>query len=727
MNAFYKNAKLSPEERAKDLVSRMTLEEKAGQMMQIPYSEISRDEAVDWAVKKHAGSFLHVLGEEAQRLQDLAKKTRLGIPLIFGIDAIHGHGLLNGATIFPTQLGMACSWNPELIYRMGRVTGTEVAADGLHWTFSPVLCLGRDLRWGRINETFGEDPYLTGELAAAIIKGYQGNDLSDDSSILACAKHYLAYGESTGARDAQESPVSGRKAREVFLPPFKKAVQAGCATFMTAYQAIDGTPVSASRKYLRSILKEELGFNGFVVTDWNNTGNLANLQFIAEDMDQAVQITVEAGNDMLMSTLESYDALIRLVRQGRLQESLLDEAVERILRVKFALGLFDNPAKTDHTSRRPVFACQKHLKVNEQLTRESIVLLKNNNDLLPLRGKLGEIAVIGPNADDMRAQVGDWTFFSHPHPKPDVVPQIPIITMLQGIRDEAEKRGIRVNCHKGCDIMDEHDQDIEGAVACAEKADVIIAVVGDCLHQNGETKDRADLQLSGAQEALLKALKNCGKPLIVILINGKPLSIPWVKDNADAVLETFNPGMFGGRATAEILFGKVNPCGKLPVSFPYHTGQLPVYYNQFPGWHGGRYMDMPAEPLYPFGYGLSYTTWQYSDLRLSSPECSINGRVEVTVTLKNAGAMDGYETVQLYIRDDISSVVTPVKQLKGFRKVFVKAGGTVTVAIPLNICDLYVVREDGTEVVEPGTFTIMVGPDSRDEVLLKAKLVVKGS
>lgn len=727
MNEIYKNSKCSPEERAKDLVSRMTLEEKAGQMMQIPYSEMNRDEAVDWVVKKHAGSFLHVLGEDAQRLQDLAKKTRLGIPLIFGIDAIHGHGLHNGATIFPTQLGMACSWNPELIYRMGRVTGTEVAADGLHWTFSPVLCLGRDLRWGRVNETFGEDPYLAGELATAIINGYQGNDLSDDSSILACAKHYLAYGESTGARDAQESPVSGRKAREVFLPPFKKAVQAGCATFMAAYQAIDGTPVSASRKYLRSILKEELGFDGFVVTDWNNTGNLANLQFIAEDMDEAVKIAVEAGNDMLMSTPESYDALIRLVRQGRLQESLLDEAVERILRIKFALGLFDNPAKTDHTNRRPVFACREHLEVNEQLTRESIVLLKNNNDLLPLRGTIGEIAVIGPNADDIRAQFGDWTFFSHPYPKPDVVPQIPIITMFQGIRDEAEKRGIRVNWHRGCDIMDEKDQDIEGAVACAEKADVIVAVVGDCLHQNGETKDRADLQLSGAQEALLKALKGCGKPLIVILVNGKPLSIPWVKDNADAVLETFNSGMFGGKAAAEILFGEVNPCGKLPISFPYHTGQLPVYYNQFPGWHGGRYMDMPAEPLYPFGYGLSYTTWQYSELKSSSLECGINGKVEVNVTLKNAGAMDGYEIVQLYVRDDVSSVVTPVKQLKGFRKVFVKAGDTVTVTISLNICDLYVVREDGMEVVEPGTFTIMVGPDSRDEVLLKTKLTVKGS
>lgn len=723
----YKNSKLTPAERAKDLVSRMTLEEKAGQMMQIPYNEITRDEAVEWVEKRCAGSFLHVLGEEAQMLQDRAKRSRLGIPLIFGIDAIHGHGLYNGATIFPSQLGMACSWNPELIRRMGRVTGTEVAADGLHWTFSPVLCLGRDLRWGRINETFGEDPYLAGELAAAVIRGYQSDDLSDDSSILACAKHYLAYGESTGARDAQETPISGRKVRDVFLPPFKKAVEAGCATFMTAYQAIDGTPVTTSRKYLRRILKEELGFDGFVVTDWSNTGNLVNLQFVAEDIDEATRMAVEAGNDMLMSTPACYDALLRLVRQGKLQESLIDEAVERILRVKFALGLFDNPAKTTLSDRRSVFACKEHLEINEQLTLESIVLLENKNGLLPLRGGIGEIAVIGPNADDIQAQFGDWTFFSHPHPKPDAIPQIPVCTMLQGIRNEAEKRGIRVNWHKGCDIMDEKDQDIEGAVACAKKADVIIAVVGDCLRQNGETKDRADLVLSGSQEALLKALKDCGKPLVVILVNGKPLAVPWVKDNADAVLETFNSGMFGGKAAADILFGNANPSGKLPISFPYHSGQLPVYYNQLPGWHGGRYMDMPAEPLYPFGYGLSYTTWQYSDLRLSSPECGVADRVEVSVSVKNAGAVDGYETVQLYVRDDVSSVVTPVKQLRGFRKVFVKAGETVTVTIPLNVRDLYVVREDESEVVEPGTFTVMVGPDSRDEVLLKTKLLVKGS
>lgn len=721
----YKNPALSHEERAQDLLSRMTLEEKAGQMLQIPYSEISAEDAVEWVEKRFAGSFLHVLGEEAQRLQDRAMKTRLGIPLMFGIDAIHGHALYNGATVFPSQLGMSCSWNPELIRQMGRVTGREVSADGLHWTFSPVLCIGRDLRWGRINETFGEDPYLIGELAAATIKGYQGNALSDDDSILACAKHYLAYGESTGARDAQEAPISERKVREIFLPPFKKAAGAGCATFMSAYLAIDGTPVTASRKYLRTVLKEELGFDGFVVTDWNNTGTLASGQYVASGMDEAVRIAAEAGNDMFMSTLQSYDALIRLVKEGKLQEALIDEAVGRILKIKFLMGLFDNPRKTSHTGKPDIFACPEHLKVNEQLTRESIVLLENRNNLLPLAGNIHEIAVIGPNANDIKAQFGDWTFFTHPRPHPDAVPQIPVYTMFAGIHEECKKRRIRVTWHQGCDIMDENIQDIEGAVSIAKNADVILAVVGDCRSQNGETRDRANLDLSGAQLDLLKALKKCGKPLAVILVNGKPLSVPWVKQNADAVLETFNSGMFGGKAAADVLFGNFNPCGKLSISFPYHSGQLPVYYNQLPGWHGGKYMDMPAEPLYPFGYGLSYTRWQYSDLRLSSTECGVRGRVDVTVELKNAGSVDGYEIVQLYVRDDVSSVVTPVKQLKGFQKVFAKAGETVMVTIPLEISELYVVQESGAEVVEPGTFTIMVGSDSRDEALLNAKLVVK--
>ncbi len=720
----YQNPEMTPVQRTNDLLSRMTLDEKVGQMIQVAANVTERKEIDEWIVKKGAGSILHVMGKESQEMQKLAMKTRLGIPLLFGIDAIHGHALHNGATVFPSQLAMSCSWNPQLVEKAGRITAREVAADGLHWAFSPVLCVGRDLRWGRIDETFGEDPYLIGILASAIIRGYQGDSLKNDDSILACAKHYLAYGESTGGRDAQNTPITIRKARTFFLPPFKRAVEAGCATFMTAYLPIDGTPMTASARYLKDILKEEYGFSGFVVTDWNNTGNLVETQFVAGGMEEAAKIAVQAGNDMIMHTPEFYHAAISLVKKGDLPESLIDEAVGRILKMKFAMGLFDERRWMDLDSKKYVFACKEHVDANMQLTRESIVLLENKEGILPLDENIQKIAVIGPNANDIQTQFGDWTFFSHPLSNPEAIPEMPVVTVLEGIKEEGKSRNVEVIYHKGCDIMDAADQDIDGAVLCARNADAVVAVVGDCLRQNGEAKDRAVLDLSGAQTALLKALKKCGKPLVVVLINGKPLSVPWLKGNADAVIEAFNPGMMGGKAVAEILFGKYNPCGKLSISFPYHTGQLPVYYNQIPGWHGGKYMDLPDEPLYPFGYGLSYTTYEYSNLKLSKTVCGATESITVMADVENTGIWDGYEIVQVYVRDDVSSVITPVKQLKGFTKVFVKAGERVTVKIPLDISQLYVVMEDGTEQVEHGTFTVMVGSDSRDKSLMKAKLEV---
>lgn len=658
-------------------------------------------------------------------MQELASTTRLGIPLIFGIDAIHGHALHNGATVFPSQLAMSCSWNPGLIEQAGRVTAKEVAADGLHWTFSPVLCIGRDLRWGRIDETFGEDPYLIGILASAIIRGYQGKNLSDADSILACAKHYIAYGESTGGRDSYDTEASFRKIREVFLPPFKKAVEAGCTTFMAGYQSVDGNPASSNQKLLRQILKEELGFNGFVVTDWNNTGSLIATQKVAADISEASQKAIEAGNDMIMNTPQFYDAAVELVKKGIIPEALIDEAVKRILYIKFSMGLFDQRRNPDITSKANAFACPEHLDVNLKLTRESIVLLENKNNTLPLGNNIHKIAVIGPNADDLISQFGDWTFFSHPDPHPDAIPEIEVTTMLKGIKALAVKRGIEVLYHRGCDVMDTHDQDIKGAVAIASEADVVIAVIGDCLYQNGEFRDRANLDLSGSQQRLLEDLKACGKPFIVVLVNGKPLSIPWVAQNADALLETFNSGMLGGKALAEIIFGKVNPSGKLSISFPHHVGQLPVYYNQLPGWHGGKYMDMPAEPVYCFGYGLSYTSFKYSNLELSKAACTRNDAVTASVDVTNTGNREGMEIVQLYVNDVVSSVISPVKQLKGFDKVLLKAGETKTVQIHLPISELAIVDENEHDVVEPGEFEIMVGPDSRNEVLLKMSLTVE--
>ena len=740
MGMKYKDKSYTVEERVDDLIGRMTLEEKIGQMMQISFISVSTEEAEEWITRRCAGSFLHALGDDAKRLQEIATNTRLGIPLLFGIDAVRGHALHNGATIFPTQLGMACTWNPELVKKAGRVTAKEVAADGLHWTFSPILCLGRDLRWGRINETFGEDPHLTGVLAASIIQGYQGDSLSDPDSILACAKHYIAYGEGTGGRDAYDSQISMRKVREVFLPPFRKAVEAGCATFMSSYQSIDGTPVTANKRALRGLLKEELGYDGFVVTDWNNAGSLISNQHVAGDMETAAKKTIEAGNDMIMNTNEFYEAALRLVRNGIVPEELIDDAVRRILRIKFKLGLFDGRANSATVAGAypgsgsaahnavgqdgSIIGCKEHLDTALEITRQSIVLLENRNNTLPLSGTEKKIAVIGPNADDIQSHFGDWTFLSHPEPKPDEAPILPVYTILSGIREFAEERGISTVYHKGCDIMDVEDEDISGAVECAADSDVVVAVVGDCLRQNGEYKDRADLSLSGSQQKLLETLKKCGKPLIVVLVSSKPLAMPWAAENADALLAAFNPGMFGGRAVAEIIFGEVNPCGKLPISFPYHSGQLPVYYNQLPGLHGGRYMDMPGRPLYSFGYGLSYNCYEYSGLRLSQTTCTADDTVTVYVDVTNAGPYDGMETVQLYVKDVISSVVTPVRQLKGFVKTEIRSGETKTVEFTLPVSELYIIDENEKQVVEPGEFEILVGPDSRPESLLKAVLTV---
>lgn len=726
MEFIYQNPSISPQERTINLLSLMTLEEKVGQMMQISYNTLSVEEAEDWVSNKNAGSFLHVLGKNADHLQELALSTRLGIPIIFGIDAIHGHGLMNGSTIFPSQLGMSCSWNPELIEKAGRITAREVAADGIHWTFSPVLCIGRDLRWGRINETFGEDPYLIGILASAIIKGYQGKNLSDADSILACAKHYLGYGESTGGRDAYDTEVTYRKIREVFLPPFKKAVEAGCATFMTGYQSIDSTPMAINKKLLRKVLKEELGFKGFVITDYNNTGSLVTMQKVSPDINDASQKTVEAGNDMIMSTNDFYDATIQLVKSGLLSESLIDEAVGRILSIKFSMGLFDTKKKSGYVSR-DVISCKEHQAVNLELTRESIVLLKNNENVLPLNknNEIKKLAVIGPNADNLKAQFGDWTFFTHPDPKPDAVPNFDYYTMLKGISKLSASRGIEVAYHKGCDILTENE-DIDGAIATATNCDAIIAVVGDCVEQNGEFKDRANLDLSGSQLELLKALKALGKPLIVVLVNGKPLSIPWLNKNADAIVETFNSGILGGKAVAELLYGEFIPSGKLSISFPYHSAQTPVYYNQMSGWHSPKYVDLEDKnALYPFGYGLSYTKYQYSNLRLSSKVCNKDDIVTVKVDVSNIGKYDGTEIVQLYINDKVSSVMTPEKELKGFERVFLKASETKTVSINLSISDLALVTPDEKYVVEAGEFEIMIGSDSRDSSLLKDILVVQ--
>ncbi len=713
MAEVYRDPTKPAEERARDLLALMTIPEKVAQMLQLPYSKMPRGDALEWA-KKGLGSFLHVLGDNARELQALALETRLGIPVLFGIDAMHGHGLNDQATIFPSQLAAACSWNRALLEEMGRVTAREVATDGLHWTFSPVLCLARDTRWGRVNETFGEDPYLAGELGAAIIKGYQGQDLDGEENILACAKHYAGYGEAVGARDACDTEMTFRKLREVFLPPFEKAAQAGCATFMTAYGAIDGTPFTASEKALRHILKEELGFEGFVVTDWDNVTSLQTNQRVAADISEASRLAVQAGNDMIMTSEGFYEAAIRLCEGGALNIALLDDAVLRILRIKFRMGLFERPEKK---GRPGCFACEEHLEANRQLARESVVLLKNNG-VLPLPGGKMKIAVIGANADDIRAQYGDWTYFSHPEPDPGHAPQRPYVTLLEGMRALAGENGAEIVYHRGCDVMNAADADMDGAKKLAAESDAVVYVVGDVIEQVGEIKDRANLDLSGAQQALFARLRDLGKPIVTVLVASKPLCIPQIAEETDALIAAFNGGMFGGQAVAEVVFGKLNPSGKLPISFPRHTGQLPVYYNSLPGWHGGKYMDLPATPLFTFGEGLAYTQYEYANLAFDKESFVL--RVDVT----NTGARAGAETVQVYGRDLVSSVLTPVLRLIAFEKTTLQAGETKTLTFQLSRDDFALVTPDEKRVVEPGAFAVLAGPSAREDCLLKSEFVL---
>ena len=699
--------------RVKALLEQMTLEEKVAQMVQVPYAMVGREEALRWA-KLGAGSFLHVLGDDAREIQREAMNTRLGIPVIFGIDAIHGHGLNDHATIFPTQLAAACSWDPDVAYTMGRVTAREVATDGLHWTFSPVLCLGRDTRWGRVNETFGEDPYLAGELGAAIIKGYQGDDLSDGESILACAKHYLGYGEAVGARDSCDTEATLRKVREVFLPPFKKAVEAGCATIMTAYGSIDGTPLTIDRTIMHDILRDELGFDGFVVTDWDNVNSLVRNQHICENVKEASVLSANAGNDMIMTSTEFYAAALEAVREGKLSESVIDEAVTHILTVKLEMNLFEKPEKT---GKPGCFGCPEHLEQAKDAAEKSLVLLSNDG-VLPLSGKEKKIAVIGPNADDIQAQYGDWVYFTHPLPNPTHPAVRPYVTVKEGFEAACKQRGIECVYHKGCGVLPGDGDDIAGAVEAAKGSDAIVLVLGDEISQVGEQKDRACLELSGRQEELFAALRALEIPLITVLVSSKPLCMGETAKKANAFVCAFNGGMFGGEAVAKMVFGEFNPKGRLPITFPQHSGQLPVYYNALPGWHGGKYCDLPAEPLYAFGEGMGYSAFEYGDLRFDQES------FKLAVSVKNTGKMDGVETVQVYMRDLYSSVVTPVKQLIAFTQVALKAGEEKTAAIELSREDFSIVSRSGERVVEPGEFELMVGHSSRDCDLLKLRFTL---
>ncbi|WP_377272852.1 glycoside hydrolase family 3 N-terminal domain-containing protein [Peterkaempfera sp. SMS 1(5)a] len=751
----YRDPALPVEQRVEDLLSRMTRAEKVGQMLQLD----ARADLEDVVLTRLAGSVLHTSPERLPRAMDMAAGTRLGIPLIVAEDCIHGHAFWPGATVFPTQLALACSWDPELAEQCARVTAVEAAATGIHWVFSPVLCITRDLRWGRVGETFGEDPFLISELGAAMIRGYQGSGLRDSTAVLACAKHFAGYSETQGGRDASEADISPRKLRSWFLPPFERAVQEGCRTFMLGYQAIDGVPVTANTWLLHDVLKEEWGFTGTLVTDWDNVGRMVWEQKVCADRTEAATVAVTSGNDMVMATPSFFEGALDALERGLLAEADIDAAVRRILRLKFELGLFENPRRPDVERQAQVIGAAPHSALNLRVARRSLVLLRNDGTL-PLDGGLTPgadgraeatdtvgrtIAVIGPNADDCQAMLGDWAGDSGQVDwMPDGHPRESVETVLDGFR-AVVPQGWTVNHARGADIAS-LQPDPEGplfpdgqprppvltpaapdpeliaeAVAAAQAADHVVAVVGDEMSLVGEGCSTATLELVGGQIALLEALVATGTPVTVVLANSKPAVLPRAALDAAAVIQAFNPGMRGGRAIAELVLGLIEPTGRLPLSVPRHVGQQPVYYNGLRGQHGTRYADLTQDPQFAFGEGLSYTTVDYSGLVLHTPTVDQDGVVRAEVTVTNTGNRPALETVQAYVSDQVTSVTWADRELKAFRQVPLAPGESTTVEIEVPAASCTLVTAAGHRTVEPGVFSLLVGSSSRTRDLLGAE------
>jgi len=738
----YQDSSLATAERVADLLSRMTLAEKVGQCMQLD----AQGDLDDLLARQNVGSLLHVPPDRMGRAIELAAATRLGIPLLLADDCIHGHSFWPGATIFPTQLAVACGWRPENARRMARITAIEATSTGFKWTFSPVLCIARDLRWGRVDETFGEDPYLIGELASAMVKGYQGSELRDATSMLATAKHFAGYSETQGGRDASEADISRRKLLSWFTPPFERVAREGSGTFMLGYQAIDGQPITVNQWLLGDVLRGEWGYRGVLVTDWDNVGRMVWEQKICADYTEASARAMNAGNDMTMTTPQFYDGAQEAVRTGLLSESTIDAAVSRILACKFELGLFESPGGPDLDRQREVIGCDEHRQTNLEIARDSLVLLTNDGTL-PISAPSGTIAVVGPNADSAATQLGDWAGGSGQCSwlGPDYVPA-GVVTVLEGVRQLAAGHGWTVTHATGCGIatltgswgigedgqpqyptitpIPPDESQLAEAVAVAAAADVVVLALGDNVLLTGEGRSTATLELQGGQLELWRRMVDLGRPVVVVLINGKPLVLPPELARTSALIEAFNPGDMGGQAIAELIFGDIEPSGRLPISFPVHAGQQPTYYNQIRGQHGNRYADLTQEPAFAFGQGLSYSRVEYSDLRLDAASVGRDDTVRATVKLANTGERAATETVQLYVRDLVTSVTWADKELKGFQKVTVEAGESADVSFALPVAACTIVDADGLRVVEAGDFELLVGPDSRNSSLLTGSFAV---
>jgi len=693
------------EQKIDSLLARMTLEEKLGQLNQLSVNQQPTPEQLALVRKGLVGSFLNLTGAAATRdAQRIAvTESRLRIPLIFGHDVIHGY-----RTIFPIPLGEAASWDPEAVEAAARVAAREAAAAGVHWTFAPMVDIARDPRWGRIAEGSGEDPYLGSAMAAARVRGFQGADPRSPDAVLATVKHFAAYGGAEGGRDYNTVDLSERTLREAYLPPYRAAVDAGAATVMTSFNEIGGIPSTASPWLMTTVLRREWGFRGFVVSDWTAINELLN-HGVAASRGDAGKLALEAGVDMDMVSRIYVDDLPALVRSGRIPVSVVNEAVRRVLRAKAALGLFDDPYHGATVEReRAVLLAPEHRQLARRVAEEAIVLLKNDGQLLPLGSRVRSVAVIGPLADDKVAALGSW---------PGRGDSRDAVTPLDGIK--ARAGSVSVVYAKGCGITDTATAGFVDAVATAKQADVAVLLLGEAGDMSGEAASRANLDLPGVQPRLLEAIHATGTPVVLVLMNGRPLTLPWAAEHVPAIVESWFLGVETGPALAAVLFGDVSPSGKLPVTFPRAVGQIPLYYNHKntgrptgPDKYTSKYTDLPVTPLFPFGHGLSYTTFSYSDLRPSSPRITPAGTQIVSVTVTNIGSREGAEVVQLYVHDEVASVTRPVRALAGFRRVALKPGEARTLDFHLTSKELGLYNKDMKFVVEPGKFRVFVGGSS---------------
>jgi len=696
------------EQKINFLLARMTLAEKLGQLQQLDGESDGRfrPEHLELARKGLLGSTLNVRGvKQTNELQRVAvEQSRLKIPILFGFDVIHGY-----RTLFPIPLGETASWDLQAAEKSAHIAAQEARSAGVHWTFAPMVDIARDPRWGRIMESAGEDAFLGAAMAKARVQGFQGGDYSQIDRVMACAKHFAAYGAAEGGRDYNTVDMSERTLREVYLPPFEAAKNAGAGSFMTSFNTLNGVPATANSFLLRQILRSEWKFDGLVVSDYTSVAELIK-HGVARDGSEAAQISLNAGTDMEMVSRFYNQSGAELVKSGKVSIKTINDAVRNVLRVKFRLGLFERPYADENleknTIKKPEF-----LQTAREIAAKSFVLLKNEKETLPINKNVRKIAVIGALADD-KANTLDW--WAGDAKAEDSV------TILQGIREKVAALPTKIRFEKGCELNCDSEKDFGKAVDAAKDSDFTIIVAGETRDISGEAASRTNLDLPGKQLDLIKVIHQTGKPYAVVLKNGRPLTINWLAENSPAILETWHSGTMGGAAIADVLFGDVNPSGKLPVTFPRNVGQIPLFYNALPtgrpleteNRYTSKYIDSPNTPLYPFGFGLSYTQFKIDNLRLDKTQIKRNENVKISVDVENVGKRDGVEVVQLYVRDLVASVSRPVKELKGFRRISLRAGEKRTVEMTLTPKDLSFLNQKLQPTNEDGDFQVFVGNSS---------------